>query len=802
MSAPTPRRIALVGCGKQKLTHAAPARELYTGPLFRSSLAVAEAEFGADVWILSAQHGLVDLDEQLEPYDLTLDDLTPESLQDWARDVLRNLVDDDHGTPARLTVYAGRNYVEQLGLYLPDDWTLEDPLVGLGQGARLAWLKTRLTRLSSSPTAMPLTSSAVPAGPASLESTVSSTARLTQEQREQSFHTALELERALAELPALRERLFQELARREESMRVEHQRQWHAATTGENPDARPQQQSLLDETPAPAPSKPAPRKDEQPEPEPPKGGKRPRRRAATEAKGEKRTGATASARTATVAEAAPQDEDAVPAPAVPCCTCGESLADHTGPKGEMGACHAKKCGAKPRCKAFQLGQVHGWTLRWGGGWKETNDKPVFCLAPPGSPSVSIAFGPLFPHDGSLYSSDPEHPEQVTDALAEARTHGSWSGLPGLRGVPLRVLEAVAAVLVPPSPAVPTIQELPPPAAPPGLGSETEERAEVSLDSVTLEEVRDLSAVKRLLHGRQHPSPDAYDVRRITSVLALSAREESWLHLPGEVHWRIVLNPHAEGGEVWLSYDSRAFVTAGPWRWDGQTLAHAEDWAFPLKWPFKTTDADAELSRLEPVLRAALVAAAESPSPTPETSSSDTWRVELPERNERSRIVLLWLVNDATGERRAAIWSLVTGLKPSHHLAGTLRGEALAEHAALHRWWTEHLESVVAPLVKACGDGAVPGLRFGAPTEPLADGPFFYALSGGWRLEVWDAGDKPAAHFVEPSGERHGPFEWEQDGLVADMARATWAAENHGHMVEAEDFIRRGFVPEFRVGGER
>ena len=52
------RRYALVGCGKSKLDRSAPARDLYTGLLFKAALAVAEAEFGEDVWILSAKHDL------------------------------------------------------------------------------------------------------------------------------------------------------------------------------------------------------------------------------------------------------------------------------------------------------------------------------------------------------------------------------------------------------------------------------------------------------------------------------------------------------------------------------------------------------------------------------------------------------------------------------------------------------------------------------------------------------------------------------------------------------------------------
>lgn len=61
----------VVPCGAAKLDHPAPARDLYTGSMFRYALAAALAEAedtGATVLILSALHGLVELDQVLAPY--------------------------------------------------------------------------------------------------------------------------------------------------------------------------------------------------------------------------------------------------------------------------------------------------------------------------------------------------------------------------------------------------------------------------------------------------------------------------------------------------------------------------------------------------------------------------------------------------------------------------------------------------------------------------------------------------------------------------------------------------------------
>jgi len=63
--------LILVGCGARKLAHAAPAKDLYTGPLFRAARAYAEAH--ADAWyVLSAKYGLVHPDRVIEPYNVYL----------------------------------------------------------------------------------------------------------------------------------------------------------------------------------------------------------------------------------------------------------------------------------------------------------------------------------------------------------------------------------------------------------------------------------------------------------------------------------------------------------------------------------------------------------------------------------------------------------------------------------------------------------------------------------------------------------------------------------------------------------
>jgi hypothetical protein len=85
-------RVGLIGCGKEKLPHAAPASELYTGPFFKLSKQWISKPGRVDAWgILSAKHGLVLPDQEIEPYDLSLNQLTYQECVKWGEGVHQQL---------------------------------------------------------------------------------------------------------------------------------------------------------------------------------------------------------------------------------------------------------------------------------------------------------------------------------------------------------------------------------------------------------------------------------------------------------------------------------------------------------------------------------------------------------------------------------------------------------------------------------------------------------------------------------------------------------------------------------------
>lgn len=156
-----PRTIALIGCAATKLDRRAPARELYVSALFQLSLQYAEMVLGAEVFILSAQHGLVRPDQELAPYNLSLADLDPWERAWWAHEVEAQFAEvlgadlvpglhtgeetDEaewflHQPGLRLVLLAGKLY----RFIPPFPEKFEEPLRGMGIGSRKAWLRAQV----------------------------------------------------------------------------------------------------------------------------------------------------------------------------------------------------------------------------------------------------------------------------------------------------------------------------------------------------------------------------------------------------------------------------------------------------------------------------------------------------------------------------------------------------------------------------------------------------------------------------------------------------------------------------------
>ena len=85
------KRVVLISCVSKKLPHAALAKDLYVSSLFKFCLRYAQTLKPDVVFILSAKYGLVALDQQLEPYNDTLNTKRDAEIRQWAQGVLQQL---------------------------------------------------------------------------------------------------------------------------------------------------------------------------------------------------------------------------------------------------------------------------------------------------------------------------------------------------------------------------------------------------------------------------------------------------------------------------------------------------------------------------------------------------------------------------------------------------------------------------------------------------------------------------------------------------------------------------------------
>lgn len=134
-------RVGLVGCVKSKRSYAAPAKDLYTSPLFVGRRRCVEQT--CDRWyILSALHGLVRPDDELAPYDRTLTEASTPQRRRWSENVIRQLEEEFVSLKGlAFDLHAGAAYA-RFGLeggLRARGATVSTPTAGLPLGRQLAY---------------------------------------------------------------------------------------------------------------------------------------------------------------------------------------------------------------------------------------------------------------------------------------------------------------------------------------------------------------------------------------------------------------------------------------------------------------------------------------------------------------------------------------------------------------------------------------------------------------------------------------------------------------------------------------
>lgn len=131
-------KVVLISCVSKKLDKKSKASELYTSPLFKYNLQYALSLQPDKTFILSAKYGLLDLEQEIEPYNETLNQKSKEEIKLWAKQVTEQLREKSNLDEDDFIFLAGERYRKFL---IPKIKHFSVPMQGLGIGKQLKFLK-------------------------------------------------------------------------------------------------------------------------------------------------------------------------------------------------------------------------------------------------------------------------------------------------------------------------------------------------------------------------------------------------------------------------------------------------------------------------------------------------------------------------------------------------------------------------------------------------------------------------------------------------------------------------------------
>lgn len=131
------KNIVLISCVSKKLDRKSTAENIYISPLFKKNLTYAKSLNPNEIYILSAEHGLLKLTDEIEPYDKTLNNMRSNEIKEWSKKVIYQLNSLTDLKNDEFTFLAGEKYRKFL---IPELNNVKIPMKGLKIGKQLQWL--------------------------------------------------------------------------------------------------------------------------------------------------------------------------------------------------------------------------------------------------------------------------------------------------------------------------------------------------------------------------------------------------------------------------------------------------------------------------------------------------------------------------------------------------------------------------------------------------------------------------------------------------------------------------------------
>lgn len=126
--------IVFLSCGKTKAKHTCKASEMYQGDLFKKSFEYAKSLKPRKIYILSAKYKLLELDDVISPYELTLNTMNKQQQKKWAYDVYSQLKAKGQNFEEEAIFLCGENYRKYLSQVFKNS---KAPLQGVSFGNQL-----------------------------------------------------------------------------------------------------------------------------------------------------------------------------------------------------------------------------------------------------------------------------------------------------------------------------------------------------------------------------------------------------------------------------------------------------------------------------------------------------------------------------------------------------------------------------------------------------------------------------------------------------------------------------------------
>lgn len=135
------KNIVLISCVSKKLDKKSTAENIYISPLFKKNLTYAKSLNPNEIYILSAEHGLLKLTDEIEPYDKTLNNMRSNEIKEWSKKVISKLSSLTDLKNDEFTFLAGEKYRKYL---IPELNNVNIPMKGLKIGKQLQWLTKQI----------------------------------------------------------------------------------------------------------------------------------------------------------------------------------------------------------------------------------------------------------------------------------------------------------------------------------------------------------------------------------------------------------------------------------------------------------------------------------------------------------------------------------------------------------------------------------------------------------------------------------------------------------------------------------